>query len=197
MIAYIEGKLISIDPTYVVIDIHGVGYLIKISLNTFGKIKDLKSVKLHTHLVIKEDSHTLYGFFEPEEKNLFMQLISISGVGPSTGIMITSSLDVEEIKRAIVHGDVTTIQRIKGIGTKTAQRIIIELKDKIGRDIVESGVNHLISNQYNTLRSEALTALTTLGISKNLAEKSVDSILKSSSNNITLEELIKEALKRA
>jgi len=197
MIAYLEGEIANVDPTYVIIDIQGVGYFIKISLNTYSKIKDLKTVKLHTHLVIKEDSHTLYGFFDLLEKEIFTQLISISGVGPSTGIMITSSMEVDEIKKAILNADVSTIQRIKGIGNKTAQRIIIELKDKISKEGLETSPNHLISNEYNTLRTEALTALITLGISKNLAEKSIDSILKSSSNNITLEELIKEALKRA
>jgi len=197
MIAYLEGEIANVDPTYVIIDIQGVGYFIKISLNTYSKIKDLKTVKLHTHLVIKEDSHTLYGFFDLLEKEIFTQLISISGVGPSTGIMITSSMEVDEIKKAILNADVSTIQRIKGIGNKTAQRIIIELKDKISKEGLETSPNHLISNEYNTLRTEALTALITLGISKNLAEKSIDSILKGSSNNITLEELIKEALKRA
>ncbi len=197
MIAYIEGKLVYKDPTFVIVDIQGVGYHIKISLNTYGKLKDLESAKIHTHLLVKEDSHTLYGFFDEEERNVFLQLISISGVGPSTGIMITSSLTVDEIKRAISNGDVPTIQKIKGIGSKTAQRIIIELKDKINLEGIKSDATTLVSNEYNTLRQEALTALITLGISKNIAEKSIAGILKNNTNNITLEELIKQALKRA
>ena len=197
MIAYIKGKLAHKDPTFVILDINGVGYFIKISLNTFGKIKDLSEVKLHTHQVIKEDSHSLYGFFDELEKELFVHLISVSGIGPSTAIMLTSSLSVDEIKKAIVNGDVATIQRIKGIGNKTAQRVIIELKDKLVKEGVEIQSGVLVSEGYNTLRNEALTALITLGISKNIAEKSLDSILKNNSNNITLEELIKEALKRA
>ncbi len=197
MIAFIEGALQHKDPTFVVINIHGVGYLIKISLNTYSKIKDLDKVKLHTHLQVKEDSHTLYGFFDEKEKRLFTQLISISGVGPSTGIMITSSLTVDEISSAIINGDVNTIKKIKGIGLKTAQRIIIELKDKLAKDDLVSGEVNILSGGNNTVRNEALTALITLGISKNVAEKSIDSILKNNSNAITLEELIKQALKRA
>ena len=197
MIAFIEGPLSHIEPTFVIININGVGYQIKISLHTYSKIKDLEKVKLQTHLQVKEDSHTLYGFFDIREKNLFIHLISISGVGPSTGIMITSSLSVDEITSAIVNGDVNTIQRIKGIGLKTAQRIIIELKDKLNKD--GSGIEsfNILSGANNTIRNEALTALITLGISKNIAEKSVDSILKTNPNAITLEELIKQALKRA
>ncbi len=197
MIAFVEGKLSQVDPTFVIIDISGVGYLIKISLNTFSRIKDLERAKLHTHLHIKEDSHTLYGFFDEKEKSLFIHLISISGVGPSTGIMITSSLTVDEISSAIINGDVNTIQKIKGIGLKTAQRIIIELKDKLGKIGAGSDAVNIFAGGNNTVRSEALTALITLGISKSVAEKSVDSILKNNTNAITLEELIKQALKRA
>ncbi len=197
MIAFVEGKLSQVDPTFVIIDISGVGYLIKISLNTFSRIKDLGRAKLHTHLHIKEDSHTLYGFFDEKEKSLFIHLISISGVGPSTGIMITSSLTVDEISSAIINGDVNTIQKIKGIGLKTAQRIIIELKDKLGKIGAGSDAVNIFAGGNNTVRSEALTALITLGISKSVAEKSVDSILKNNTNAITLEELIKQALKRA
>ena len=197
MIAFIEGPLSYIDPTYVVININGVGYFIKISLNTYSSLKDLQKVKLHTHLQVKEDSHTLYGFFDEREKNLFLNLISINGVGPSTGIMITSSLTVDEITSAIINGDVTTIQRIKGIGLKTAQRIIIELKDKLSKDGTGKDTLNILAGGNNTIRNEALTALITLGISKSVAEKSIDSIIKSNTNAITLEELIKQALKRA
>lgn len=195
MFAYIEGKLAHKEPAYVIIDINGVGYQIKISLNTYVAIKDLDKVKLQTYLHIKEDAHTLFGFTNIQEKEIFLSLISISGVGPGTALMITSSLTAAELRKAIVNEDVNTIQKIKGIGAKTAQRIIIELKDKLVKEGV-TGDDLIVNPQYNTIRTEALTALTTLGISKNIAEKSIDSILKSSSNSITLEELIKQALKR-
>lgn len=196
MIAYLEGKLAHKEPAFIIVDIHGIGYQVKISLNTYLKIKDLERCKIHTFLHVKEDAHTLYGFHDIQEKEIFLSLISISGVGPGTALMITSSLNVLDLKKAIVNGDVNTIQKIKGIGAKTAQRIIIELKDKIAKEGVISDSDFIISPQNNTIRTEALTALTTLGIAKNVAEKSVDSILKNSPEGITLEELIKQALKR-
>jgi holliday junction DNA helicase RuvA len=197
MIAYLNGRLAYKDPTYVVIDIQGVGYEIKISLNTFSKIKDEESCKLHTYLHIKEDGHTLFGFAEKSEKSLFLLLISISGVGPSTGLMILSSLSPAEVENAILSEDVRTIQGVKGIGAKTAQRIILELKDKIGKD-QESDPSIIISRSpENTIRNEALSALITLGINKAVAQKSIDKILKSLDRQISLEELIKLALKSA
>lgn len=195
MIAYIEGKLVHKEPAFIIIDVNGIGYQIRISLNTYIAIKDAEKAKIHTYLHIKEDAHTLYGFFGTREKEIFLHLISISGVGPGTALMITSSLSVEELKKAIVNGDVNTIQKIKGIGAKTAQRIIIELKDKLIKEGVAIDEN-IVAPHYNTMKTEALTALTTLGIAKNIAEKSIESILKNSSNSITLEELIKQALKR-
>jgi len=130
MIGYLNGKLAVKDPTYVIADVNGVGYEVKISLNTFSKIKDLDTCLLHTYLHVKEDSQTLYGFSNPEEKIIFLHLISISGVGPNTALMINSSLSVEEIRNAIISENVAVIRKVKGIGTKTAQRIILELKDK-------------------------------------------------------------------
>lgn len=197
MIAYLNGRLAYKDPTYVIIDIQGVGYQIKISLNTFSKIKDEESCKLHTYLHIKEDGHTLFGFAEKSEKSLFLLLISISGVGPSTGLMILSSLAPTEVENAILNEDVRTIQGVKGIGAKTAQRIILELKDKIGKD-QESDSSKIISpSAENTIRNEALSALITLGINKAVAQKSIDRILKGLDRQISLEELIKLALKSA
>ena len=197
MIAYLNGRLAYKDPTYVIIDIQGVGYEIKISLNTFSKIKNEESCKLHTYLHIKEDGHTLFGFAEKSEKSLFLLLISISGVGPSTGLMILSSLSPSEVENAILNEDVKTIQGVKGIGTKTAQRIILELKDKIGKD-QESDPSKIISRSpENTIRNEALSALITLGINKAVAQKSIDRILKGLDRQISLEELIKLALKSA
>lgn len=197
MIHYIQGKLAVVDPTYVVVDINGMGYEAKISLITYSAIKDRQQAKLYTHLHIKEDAHTLFGFADQAEKRRFLDLISISGVGPSTGLMILSSLSPDELQRAIVSEDVKTIQSVKGIGLKTAQRIVLELKDKMKKEgLLEKGLE-ISAIPHNTLRSEALSALTTLGISKPTAEKSLDIILKKEGSQIKLEELIKLALKRA
>ena len=197
MIAYLKGKLAFKDPTHVLIDVQGVGYHVNISLNTFGEIKDSEDIFLHTYLHVKEDSHTLFGFTNPNEKKMFLHLLSISGVGPSTGLMIQSSLTSTELKEAIVQEDVRTIQSVKGIGGKTAQRIILELKDKLKREGLIEENTGTATTSHNTIRNEALSALVTLGINKNAAEKSINAILKNSGNKITLEELIKLALKSA
>ncbi len=197
MIAYINGRLAYKDPTYVIIDVQGIGYEIKISLTTFSKIKDEELCKLHTYLHIKEDGHTLFGFAEKAEKTLFLLLISISGVGPSTGLMVLSSLSPYEVEQAILNEDVGTIQSVKGIGLKTAQRIILELKDKILRDGDNDPSTIISSSSKNTIRNEALSALITLGINKAAAQKSIDKILSNSNETYSLEELIKIALKSA
>lgn len=194
MIAYIEGKITINEPTHTVIDINGVGYQLNISLNTYGVIKALKEVKLHAYLHIKEDAHTLFGFHSAEEKSMFLSLLSISGVGPSTALMIQSSIGAAELKQAIVSEDVRTIQSVKGVGGKTAQRIILELKDKMQKEGISAD---LITTTHNTVRQEALSALMVLGINKVSAEKSIDRILKREGHTITLEELIKQALKSA
>jgi len=194
MIAYIDGKLTHKDPTYVIIDVNGIGYQIKISLNTYARLTEGERCKLHTFLHIKEDAHTLYGFSDIAEKNVFLHLISISGVGPGTGLMIVSSLSVSEIQQAIVREDVRTIQNIKGIGAKTAQRIILELKDKFKKDtFIDVGNNTVAA--HNTNRNEALSALITLGFVRTVAEKTLDAIVKREGNNLSVEELIKFALK--
>ena len=131
MYAYLQGKLVFKDPTYVIIDINGVGYEVKISLNTFSQIKDEEAIKLYIHFHVKEDAQTLFGFSNKDEKKLFLHLISISGVGPSTGLMVLSSLSPEEVENAIISEDVRTIQGVKGIGAKTAHRIILELKTSL------------------------------------------------------------------
>ncbi|MBO9701603.1 MAG: Holliday junction branch migration protein RuvA [Sporocytophaga sp.] len=198
MIAYIEGKLAFKDPFFVIIETNGIGYQIRISLQTYSLIKDEEKVKLHTYLHIKEDAHTLFGFFHIAEKKIFLDLISISGVGPGTAMMIISSLNAEELSRAIVQEDVRTIQSIKGIGLKTAQRIVLELKDKIKKEPVgNDALLNLTKSSHNLIRGEALSALITLGIAKNVAEKSIDSIIKKEGDNISLENLIKQALKTA
>jgi holliday junction DNA helicase RuvA len=195
MIAYIDGKLTYKDPTYVIIDVNGIGYQVKISLSTYSSLPDGERCKLHTYLHIKEDAHTLYGFTTPAEKDIFLLLISISGVGPNTGLMIISSLSVEEIQQAILREDVRTIQHVKGIGAKTAQRIILELKDKIKKEVLLSDSTPSAGAAHNTVRSEALSALVTLGFAKNVAEKTLDIIIKREGGNLSVEELIKFALK--
>ena len=196
MIAYLSGRLVYKDPTYVIIDVGGIGYQVKISLQTYSKIKDEEQIRLLTFLHIKEDAHTLYGFKEESEKKLFLLLISISGVGPNTGLMILSSLSTEEVEHSILSGDVATIQAVKGIGAKTAQRIILELKDKVGKSgIGDAGVPLGFLKTNNKIREEALQALITLGFPKAAAEKNLAAALKKSNGEISLEDLIKASLK--
>lgn len=196
MIAYIDGKLAYKEATYVIIDVNGIGYHINISLTTYSAIKDQENCKLHTYLHVKEDSQTLYGFSTSAEKKIFLDLISISGVGPNTGLMVQSSLSAEELQHAIINEDAKTIQGVKGIGGKTAQRIILELKDKLAKEEIVSGTISSTGTN-NTIRQEALSALITLGFNKLAAEKTINNILKNSGNKITLEVLIKQALKTA
>jgi Holliday junction DNA helicase RuvA len=197
MIGYIQGEVVFLDLTQVILDVGGIGYEIRISLNTYTHLKELRNVKVYTYLQIREDAHVLYGFFDMKEKNLFTQLISVSGIGPSTAIMVLSSMEVNEIDEAIASGDVITLKSIKGIGQKTAERIIVELKDKIRKEkgYDKSMVSAL--SEYNIVRNEALAALVTLGIQKSSAEKIIQSILLKHGKNITVEELIKLALKSA
>ena len=197
MFAYINGKLAHKDPTFVIIDIQGVGYDIKISLHTFGQIKDQENCKLFTYFHVKEDIQALYGFATDRERALFLQLISISGVGPSTGLMFLSSLSPEEIEHAILSEDVRTIQSVKGIGAKTAQRVILELKDKIGKEQGDNPLQNIVTSGTNAIRNEALAALVTLGINKVAAQKTIDKILKNADGQVSLEDLIKLALKNA
>jgi Holliday junction DNA helicase RuvA len=192
MYAYINGKLVFKCPTYVVIDAGGIGYHINISLNTYAELEEKENCKLYTWLHVKEDAHTLYGFFEEGERRLFLHLISVSGIGPNTGRMILSSITPSEIQTAIVKGDVPLIQRIKGIGPKSAQRMILELQDKLKKE----GPDSLISMPvHNTAKDEALSALVMLGFNKNIAEKALESAIKASAENLSVEALIKIALK--
>lgn len=197
MIAYLKGKLAHKDPTYVIIDIAGVGYQVKISLQTYSQIKDEELVMLLTYLHIKEDAHTLYGFKEENEKKLFLHLISISGVGPNTALMILSSLSSVELENAILHEDARIIQNVKGVGAKTAQRIILELKDKIKKDSFgEAGAQiSAFASPNNKIKEEALQALLTLGFQRPVAEKNIATVLKKTGPDISLEELIKASLK--
>lgn len=191
MITHIQGKLVEKSPTNVVIDCMGVGYYIHISLHTYSLLPDSENLKLYTYLQVKEDGHTLYGFAEKSEREIFKLLISISGIGPSIARTMLSSLSPRQIIDAIASSDVATIQSAKGIGAKTAQRVIIELKEKVLKiyDIDEVSV---VSD--NTNKSEALSALEVLGFNRKLAEKAVDKVLKESPQ-ATVENIIKQALK--
>lgn len=197
MIAYLKGKLAYKDPTHVIIEVQGIGYEVKISLHTYTALGQREDCRLFTYQHIKEDAHTLYGFHELSEKKMFIDLISINGVGPGTGLMILSSLNPDELHQAIVQEEVKTIQGVKGIGAKTAQRIILELKDKMKKDESPYITSTNSTPTHNTVRSEALSALVTLGINRSVAEKNLDTILKKHQGTITLEELIKLALKNS
>ena len=191
MITHIHGKLVEKTPTYVVVDINGVGYKIRISLQTFSAL-DGELCKLYTHLSVKEDSHTLFGFFEESERHLFRSLISVSGVGPSTAQVILSTYSPDEIIHHITTADVKAIQSIKGIGGKTAQRIIIDLKDKVAKGMPTSDL--LFDKKDNTIREEALSALLALGFAKKGAESKIDKVLRSRPEIVSVEELVKTAL---
>ena len=198
MIAFLKGKLVQKDPTFVIMEVGGVGYHVTISLATYSDIKDQENILLYTHLAIREDAHILFGFSKEAEKKLFQQLISVNGVGPSTAIVMLSYMNSAELKNAIVQENAAALQSIKGIGGKTAQRVIIELKDKLKKESWEESQPVVFgAGVHNTLRSEALSALLTLGLPKAAAEKSVDTVLKKSGNTITLEDLVKQALKNA
>ncbi|MEW5674819.1 Holliday junction branch migration protein RuvA [Flavobacterium enshiense] len=191
MIAHIQGKLVEKTPTEVVIDCNGVGYQINISLHTFSLLPDAENLKLFTFLQIKEDAHTLFGFVEKAERELFKLLLSVSGVGASTARTMLSSIAPQGIIQAIASGDVGTIQSIKGIGAKTAQRIILDLKDKV---LKIYNLEEVSVAQYNTGKDEALSALEVLGFARKSAEKVVDKIVKEDPN-ASVETIIKQALK--
>jgi Holliday junction DNA helicase RuvA len=195
MIAYVEGKITQKEPAFVVVEAGGIGYEVRISLNTYEALKDIAKAKLLTHLHIKEDAHTLYGFTNDAERKLFLDLIGISGVGPSTGMVILSSMPPEDIKSAIVNGDAATLQRVKGIGAKTAQRIILELRDKLAKENEGIALPGYLGQDDSTATKEALSALITLGINKAVAERSISAIVKKYGRQITVEEIIKLALK--
>lgn len=191
MITQIKGRLVEKNPTDVIIDCNGVGYLLHISLHTFSLIPDQEVLQLYTHLQVKEDSHSLFGFAEKSEREIFRLLISVSGIGASTARTMLSSLHPDQVKDAIASNDVATIQSIKGIGAKTAQRVIIDLKDKI---LKVYNIDELSVSQNNTNKDETLSALETLGFNRKQVEKVVDKILKTNPTE-TVENIIKQALK--
>lgn len=191
MIEHIKGRLVEKNPTYVVIDCNGVGYFINISLHTFSHLPLDESIKLFTHLQVREDAHILYGFIEKSEREIFRLLISVSGVGASTARTMLSSMTPTQIRDAIAAGDAVTVQSIKGIGAKTAQRVILDLKDKV---LKVFGIDEVSVVPDNTSKEEALSALEVLGYARKQAERVVNKIVKSEPN-LSVEVLIKEALK--
>jgi Holliday junction DNA helicase RuvA len=192
MFEYIDGKLTFKCPTYIVVETGGIGYHLNISLNTYSLLADAERCKVYTWLSIKEDAHTLYGFADEGERRLFLHLISVSGIGPNTGRMMLSSITPQEIQQAIVNGDLALIQRIKGIGAKGAQRIVLELQDKLKKE----GTGSLMAAPLNnTVREEALSALMMLGFAKPPAEKAIDNAIKNDGLDLTVEQMIKIALK--
>ncbi|MCB0566343.1 MAG: Holliday junction branch migration protein RuvA [Phaeodactylibacter sp.] len=193
MITYIKGNITHKSPTFIVVETGGLGYHVNISLNTYSQVEKMESVKILTHLHIKEDSHTLYGFADAAERSLFVHLISVSGIGPSTAQLMLSSMTPDEMRIAIISEDVNTLKRIKGIGPKTAKRAILDLKDKMLKDSGEEMV--LASPQDNTIRDEALSALVALQFNRIQAQKALNKALKENPGIAGVEQLIKLALK--
>jgi len=192
MYSYFKGKLVEKNPTDAVIDCNGVAYQLNISLQTFSAIKDQESCKLYAHLVVREDAHTLYGFASIGERAIFRQLISVSGVGANTARMILSSMTTDEVFNAILSDNAAALQAVKGIGGKTAKRIILDLKDKIAKN---GQSVEILSDSHNTNKEEALSALVMLGFARNTADKALGKVIKSEGLSLTVEELIRLALK--
>lgn len=192
MYDYISGKITHATATYIVVEANGVGYQLQVSLQTYSKLKDAQSAKVYTHLSIKEDAHLLFGFADEDERQLFRNLISVSGVGPGTARVMLSSLSTTELQSAITTGNVAVIKKIKGIGDKTAQRIVIDLKDKLGKAGASAPV---LLTQGNTIKEEALSALLTLGFNRNVAEKELNKVMAGSGEFQSVEVLLREALK--
>ncbi|HEU4716853.1 MAG TPA: Holliday junction branch migration protein RuvA [Bacteroidia bacterium] len=193
MFNHFEGKITMKTPTYTVVDCGGVGYLMNISLHTYSRIPDSGNFRLFAHLAVREDAMVLYGFADEEEREIFRQLISVSGVGPGTARMILSSMSPSEIVQAIHAGNVSALRSVKGIGEKSAQRIIIDLKGKMGKGT--EGISAVSFGGDNKMRDEALTALVTLGFARNVAEKAIDKALASEGKAVSVEHLLKIALK--
>lgn len=192
MITHLKGRLVEKTPTYAVIECGGIGYLVHISLNTFASLGADESCKLFTHFVVREDAQMLYGFLEEDERVIFRDLISVSGVGANTARMILSAMTPPQVRQAILGGNVTALKAIKGIGAKSAERIIVDLKDKIG-----SGDLNIekIYSKGNTIRTEALSALSVLGIDRKKAEKAIDQLFSDGHADLPVEEMIKRVLK--
>lgn len=192
MYAYLQGKFTYKSPAQVYIDVNGVGFEVNISLNTYSHIQNLDQGKLFTHLQVKEDAHILFGFFDKKEKDMFVMLTGVSGVGAVTARMMLSSLKPEEVGIAIVQGNVKQLESVKGIGKKTAERLVLELKDKLGKNALDTDLS---MHMGNSLETDALNALTALGISRSQAEQAIQKIIRAEPAVSQLEDLIKKALK--
>ena len=192
MITQLHGRLIEKYPTHVVIDCNGIGYEVHISLHTYGQLGTEENIRLFTHLQVREDAHTLYGFYQPAERSIFRLLISISGIGASIARTMLSSMTPEEIQHAIVQENLGAIKAVKGIGLKTAQRVLIELKDKI---LTVAGMDEIPVFKSNTIKEETLSALEVLGYPRRQTEKLIDNIIQSAPDS-SVEELIKQALNK-
>ncbi len=192
MYAYLKGEFTYKSPAQVYVDVNGIGFEVNISLNTYSQIQNLEQGKLFTHLQVKEDGHILYGFFDRLEKDMFVLLISVSGVGAATARMMLSTLKPDEVSRAILQGNVKLMESVKGIGKKTAERLVLELKDKVGKQVLDT--NHPLY-LGNSLELDALNALTSLGISRVQAEQTIQKIIRAEPTTMQLEDLIKKALK--
>ena len=195
MIAYLNGDITYKTPTYIYVDCHGVGYNVNISLNTYAKLENLQKIKILTYLNVKEDEQTLFGFFDDDERSLFILLISVSGVGVNTARIILSYMTPDEVRTAIIHENAVSLGKVKGIGPKTAKRIILDLKDKV---IKESGSDHviLVGPETASIRSEALSALIALGFPKPVVEKQIKTVMEKNPNTDQVEDLIKQVLKQ-
>ena len=192
MYEFIKGKLTEKTPAYAVVDVNGVGYLIHISLNTYSKLKEDEHCNLLVHLVVREDALILFGFADAEEREIFRQLIAVSGVGPNTARMILSSMPPGDFVQAIITGNISLLQSIKGIGLKTAQRLVVELRDKVSKDLVPV---EKMPGIYNTKKDEALSGLIILGFSKMIAEKALNKVIEKEGSALPVEQLIRHALK--
>jgi len=192
MYSFIEGKIADLNPAGAVINCQGVGYMINISLHTYSQIQGKENCRLYTQLIVREDAMILYGFAEQQERLVFQQLISVSGIGPNTARLILSSLSPEEVADAIVNEKVKILQAIKGIGGKSALRLIVDLKDKMQK---EPSTHEILGSSHNTVRQEALSALVMLGFNKTLAEKALEQVMKIEGLSLPVEQLVKSALK--
>jgi len=195
MYAYIKGRIQEKNPAWAILETGGIGYLLQVSVNTYSRIKDLDDCKLFTHQVIREDAHLLFGFFDEQERKIFRDLISVSGIGANTAMLILSAYTSQEVVDIIVNGEVSKLKSVKGIGAKTAQRVIVDLKDRFEKG--EIAIEKL-DISYNTLREEALSGLTVLGFTRKSADKAIGQVLSSDRDDpgsFTVEQLIKEALK--
>ena len=190
MIAYLKGSFVKRTPASVVIDVNGIGYDVQISLNTYTKIQDLETGVLQTHLLVREDAHILYGFFDAAEKEMFLHLLSVSGIGAGTARVMLSYMKPDELSRAIIQGNAKLLEGIKGIGKKTAERIIVELRDKLAKQPMETNIS---TWKGNTLQTDALEALIALGINRQAADGAIQKVLKQD-ENLSVEAVIKKAL---